>query len=135
LAAQMPATLADLDQKILDEQANVVLQNEKADALDLQIKTFTETVTALTAKREKLIADSANAIKNKPAITTYAQAITTFKKSITSLTASSALYRKTGKSVETMKKTREYAATQLDQAKGGVAQALDMRSMICAKGL
>ena len=135
LEAQMPATLADLDQKIVDEAANVVLQNIKADALDLQVKTMTDTVTALTAKREKLIADSANAIKNKPSITTYAQAITTFKKAIASLTASATLYRKTGKSVETMKKTREYAATQLGQAKSGVAQSLDMRSMICAKGL
>lgn len=135
LAKQMPATLADLDQKILDEIANVAVQNAKADALDLQVKAMTETVTVLTTSREKLIADTANAVKNKPAITTYAQAITTYKKAIASLTASAVLYRKTGKSVETMKKTRDYAATQIDQAKSGVGQSLTVRSMICDKGL
>ena len=135
LVKELPATLAALDVKITAELVKVEEAKAKAVALDLQIKTWTDKLTQFTAAREALIADTANATKNRSSISTYTSAITSLKSAIRSATASSVLYGKVGKTVEAMKTTRENTVVQLGQAKEGVAQALSLRGLVCDKGL
>ncbi len=135
LAGQMPATLAALDEKIAAEVDNAALKAIDAAALDVKVATWNQKLTEFTAARDAMVADSANATKNRKSITTYNTAITSLKTAIRSATSSAANYRKVGKTVDNMKTTRANAVLNLAQAKDGVAQALSMRALVCQKGL
>lgn len=134
LVKGMPATLADLDAKIVAEQTKVTDSAAKADALDAQVVTWQAKVVTFTAAKAALLANP-NPSKFTTAISTYTTAIRSLNSAIASNTAASAALRKIGKTVATMQAQRAATVSSVDQAKSGVAQALSLRNLICQKGL
>lgn len=138
LAKQMPAILADLDVKIAAEQVRVQEAAVKADALDLKIKGLTDKLNQFTAARAAIptnSTDPAVAAKNRSSIATYTSAIRSLTSAIRSNTAAAAGYRKVGKAIANIETTRAAAVLELSQAKGGVAETLSLRALVCGKGL
>lgn len=138
LAKQMPAILADLDVKIAAEQVRVQEATVKADALDLKIKGLTDKLNQFTAARAAIptnSTDPAVAAKNRSSIATYTSAIRSLTSAIRSNTAAAAGYRKVGKAIANIETTRAAAVLELSQAKGGVAETLSLRALVCGKGL
>jgi len=134
LVQGMPATLADLDAKIVAEQTKVTESAAKADALDALVVTWQAKVATFTAAKAALLANP-NPSKFVTAISTYTTAIRSLTSAIASNTAASSALRKIGKTVATMQAQRAATVSSVDQAKSQVAQALSLRNLICQKGL
>ena len=134
LVVGLPATLADLDAKIVAEQTKVTDSIAKADALDAKIVIWNTKIAAFTKARDALAA-ATNPSKYATAIATYTTAIRSLNSAINSNMAASTALRKIGKNVATMQAQRAATVASVDQAKAGVAQALSLRNLICQKGL
>ena len=134
LIAGMPATLADLDAKIVAAQAKVTESAIKADALDAQIVVWQAKVVSFTAAKDALLAKP-NPSTYVKAISTYTTAIRSLNSAIAANTAASTSMRRMGKTVTTMQAQRAATVSSVTQAKAGVAQALSLRNLICQKGL
>jgi hypothetical protein len=134
LVKGMPATLAVLDAKIITEQTKVAEHLAKADALDTQTATWKAKVITFMAAKAVLLADP-NSSKYLTAISTYTSAIRSLNSAIASNVAASTGYRKIGKIVATMQAQRAATVASVAQTKGGVAQAVSLRNLICQKGL
>lgn len=149
LALEMPKTLAELDTQIAAELAKGVEAAAKADALQIQINEwrlkiveFTKQQTSVTSARDQLVAkpsktaqDTASIQKYNSAILSLTTAIRSLNSAIRGATAAQASLRKVGKTAATMQTTKAQAIQNLAQAKSGVAQSLNMRAIICQKGL
>lgn len=134
LVAGMPAALADLDAKIVAEQAKVVESATKADALDAQIVVWRAKIVSFTAAKDALLAKP-NPSTFVKAISTYTIAIHSLNSAIAGNTTASATLRKVGKTVTTMQAQRAATVASVTQANDAVAQALKLRNLICDKGL
>ena len=134
LAGGLPAALADLDAKIVAEQAKAADSATKADALDAKNVIWRAKVTEFTAAKAALLAKP-NPSTYATAISTYTTAIRSLNSAIASNTAASTSLRKIGSTITTMQAQRGATVSSVTQAKAGVAQALSLRNLICQKGL
>ncbi len=134
LAGGLPAALADLDAKIVAEQAKAADSAIKADALDAKNVIWRAKVTDFTAAKAALLAKP-NPSTYATAISTYTTAIRSLNSAIASNTAASTSLRKIGSTITTMQAQRGATVSSVTQAKAGVAQALSLRNLICQKGL
>jgi hypothetical protein len=134
LVVAMPATLADLDAKIIAEQAKVVDAAAKADALDAKNTIWQAKIVTFTAAKAALLAKP-NPSTFVTAISTYTSAIRSLNSAIASNTVASLALRKIGKVVATMQVQRAVTVASVVQVKAGVAQAISLRNLICQKGL
>ncbi len=134
LAGGLPAALADLDAKIVAEQAKAADSATKADALDAKNVIWRAKVTEFTAAKAALLAKP-NPSTYATAISTYTTAIRSLNSAIASNTAASTSLRKIGSTIATMQAQRGATVSSVTQAKAGVGQALSLRNLICQKGL
>ena len=134
LAGGLPAALADLDAKIVAEQAKAADSATRADALDAKNVIWRAKVADFTAAKAALLAKP-NPSTYATAISTYTTAIRSLNSAIASNTAASTSLRKIGSTIATMQAQRGATVSSVSQAKAGVAQALSLRNLICQKGL
>lgn len=135
LASALPATLAALDAKIAAELVKAQEANAKADALVIEVATWTAKLTTFQAARDTLSKDGTTSPKKTEALVSYGRAILALGSAIRADNAAITSLRKVGSSVATMQATRAATISSLAQAKDGVAQSLSMRGLICQKGL